>query len=336
MSHEKKFLTLLDAVFEDKTRTADKNLILSLNSLNSADKFFKDETTCNRLLTLVRWPEDTFCPFCGRVTGEDPAKAIRCKGCGKSFSNRTNSIYERSELALRSWFIYSWCLLNLDKAIIKEIEKGLKLTKANAGFIEKTINSIHGVRNHPNFPVIAEQFKKPEFDPLRSKLLTRFSGIDEMKAYYKDDKFCEDLITKTRWPDGKIICPHCGAENDNRISKPREYHCNFCGENFTAFTGTVFSQKLRFSKILRAIWIYYVYMPGLELKDVYRQFEMSYEHAARIIKEFKLLKNPLKDKDFPVLLQIIHPLVKKRKKKALTAEEKLIQQMEKIQKRINK
>lgn len=83
------------------------------------------EEACYRLLRERRWPDGVVrCPACGQtdVAGPWPTPweaacyRYRCRACGRSFNDRTGTVFEGSKLPLSAWFLAMY-LVELGKTI---------------------------------------------------------------------------------------------------------------------------------------------------------------------------------------------------------------------------
>jgi len=85
-----------------------------------------------------------------------------------------------------------------------------------------------------------------------------------------DDAKCFEVVRDLRWPNGVVICPHCGATEhitkrgfDDTQPDRQRYLCHHCNRGFDDLTGTVFAghhQPLR-------TWILCLYFMGLNLSN---------------------------------------------------------------------
>jgi len=77
------------------------------------------EEACSRLFRRVRWRNGLHCPRCGsgRVKGHGNygrgLKRHFCKACGKTFNDKTGTLFHYSRLSLREWFILILLFLGL-------------------------------------------------------------------------------------------------------------------------------------------------------------------------------------------------------------------------------
>jgi len=69
------------------------------------------EFACSRLFRAVRWRDGVYCSKCGscRVMGHgNYGQGLRrylCKACGRTFNDKTGTLFHYSRLSLRGWLI---------------------------------------------------------------------------------------------------------------------------------------------------------------------------------------------------------------------------------------
>ena len=73
-------------------------------------RFLSSEGECVALLRRVRWPDGVTCPICGsrgviRWCRYRGYQRYMCKVCGKTFNDKTGTIFHYSRLSLRAWFL---------------------------------------------------------------------------------------------------------------------------------------------------------------------------------------------------------------------------------------
>jgi transposase-like protein len=74
-----------------------------------------------------------------------------------------------------------------------------------------------------------------------------FAGLDLCNAY----------MAKIKWPDGKIVCPKCGAKGDRigEVATRKMLRCKDCRQQFSYKVGTLFeSSPLTLDKWFVAVW----------------------------------------------------------------------------------
>lgn len=73
--------------------------------------------------------------------------------------------------------------------------------------------------------------------------------------YFSDLDRCHEYMRKIRWPDGKIICPHCQSSNIGEIASRRKLQCRDCRKQFSVKVGTIFEDSpLGLDKWFVAVW----------------------------------------------------------------------------------
>lgn len=85
-----------------------------------------------------------------------------------------------------------------------------------------------------------------------------------------DDAKCFEVVRELRWPDGVIICPHCGAAEhitkrgfDDTQPNRQRYYCHHCRQGFDDLTGTVFAGRHQPFRT----WVLCLYFMGLNLSN---------------------------------------------------------------------
>jgi transposase-like protein len=85
-----------------------------------------DEDAAFEFMELMRWDDEPFCPRAGcgstdvyRMTGKtSQARHLwRCRGCGRQFTVRVNSIMEDSPIPLRHWCYAFWAACSSKKGV---------------------------------------------------------------------------------------------------------------------------------------------------------------------------------------------------------------------------
>src|SRR5690242_20931566 len=85
-----------------------------------------------------------------------------------------------------------------------------------------------------------------------------FKTLQEAVVYFSDFENCKSVMTRLRWPDGVVKCPHCDSEKVKWLAKPRVWKCYGKHERptFTLTTGTIFEHSpIPLSKWLPALWL---------------------------------------------------------------------------------
>lgn len=77
----------------------------------------------------------------------------------------------------------------------------------------------------------------------------------EAARYFADPGVAESYMRSLKWPDGRISCPACGAENIGEIASRNMLQCKGCRKQFSSRVGTIFeSSPLGLDKWFVAVW----------------------------------------------------------------------------------
>ena len=79
-------------------------------TFNEFDRFFEKETACREYLIALRWPAGYQCPR-GRSLKQPwitERGYLHCRDCGKDISVTAGTIFERTRIPLKTWFLAIW------------------------------------------------------------------------------------------------------------------------------------------------------------------------------------------------------------------------------------
>lgn len=117
-----------------------------------------------------------------------------------------------------------------------------------------------------------------------------------LPKYLSDEAAAWELLERLRWPEGKIVCPHCGIidaahyfiaarSGERRTAKGtvtyrRLWRCRYCRKQFSVLVGTIFeSSKIPVSKWLRAMWLFNSGKNGVSALELQRHLGIAYQSA---------------------------------------------------------
>lgn len=72
---------------------------MQFKSLTQLLNYFREDATCVAYFENLYWEAEPACPHCGYTT-----VGRTQKGCGKTFTVRTETILEQSNIKFRIWF----------------------------------------------------------------------------------------------------------------------------------------------------------------------------------------------------------------------------------------
>lgn len=120
--------------------------------------------------------------------------------------------------------------------------------------------------------------------------------LSTLPKYLVDEDSAWSLLERLRWPEGQVVCPHCGvvseqhyfikARSGERVtpkgtkSYRRLWRCRDCRTQFSVLVGTIFeSSKVPVSKWLLAMWLMAAGKNGVSSKELQRHLEVTYQTA---------------------------------------------------------
>lgn len=104
-------------------------------------------------------------------------------------------------------------------------------------------------------------------------------GIYHYRLILANEKKCLKFFKDLRWPNNKVICPHCVSSQNwkfNENGQPR-WKCRHCRKNFSLTTGTFLENtKVPLSKWLCAVALYKIDINAVQLQE---EINVSYKVA---------------------------------------------------------
>lgn len=94
-----------------------------------------------------------------------------------------------------------------------------------------------------------------------------------------DDEAFE-IFKSLRWPNDKVICPHCGSESHYWISTRKKWQCKECSKQFSVTSGTIFAyHKLKLRDYLATIAILSNSAKNHSMLQLSRDISVQYKTA---------------------------------------------------------
>jgi transposase-like protein len=75
--------------------------------------------------------------------------------------------------------------------------------------------------------------------------------------FFSDEDRCHAYMVQMRWPDGKVVCPRCGAAEPHWLAKQRRFECKnkHSRRQFSVKVGTIFEDSpISLKSWLLAVW----------------------------------------------------------------------------------
>lgn len=158
------------------------------STLASFLEHFKDEETCKRHFTAIRFRNGEYCVHCGHKTiyTFSGGSRYRCAKCRQDFTIKTNTVFGESKLPIRKWFIAIYLLTTTSKGISSiQLAKHVGVTQKTAWFMDHRIRASLKQNKGQLFGTVEadETFiggkAKNMHAKLRRKKITGTGGIDK-------------------------------------------------------------------------------------------------------------------------------------------------------------
>ncbi len=118
---------------------------------------------------------------------------------------------------------------------------------------------------------------------------SKFDSLFSLVSYFSDEKKCRQAIVESRWPDGDIICPHCGKHHCTR-RKDGRFCCSACNHNFTELVGTIFENtKLPLYKWFMAMYLISSHKKGISSHQLGRDIGVTQKTAWFMLHKVRIL-----------------------------------------------
>jgi transposase-like protein len=123
-------------------------------------------------------------------------------------------------------------------------------------------------------------------------------NLATLPKYLSSEAAAWELLERLRWPEGQVVCPHCGvidpkhyfiaAKSGERTTRAgnttyrRLWKCRDkdCRKQFSVLIGTIFeSSKVPVYKWLLAMWLVGAGKNGVSALELQRHLEVSYQTA---------------------------------------------------------
>ncbi|WEK71014.1 MAG: IS1595 family transposase [Candidatus Chryseobacterium colombiense] len=114
---------------------------------------FPTEEKCIEYLESIRWNGHIDCPHCGsteKIYKFKDNRTYKCANCKRNFSVTKNTIFERSHIPLKKWFVAIYLFASHKKGISShQLARDLDITQPNAWFLLHRIR--FAMNNNPDF-----------------------------------------------------------------------------------------------------------------------------------------------------------------------------------------
>jgi transposase-like protein len=109
--------------------------------------------------------------------------------------------------------------------------------------------------------------------------------------YFANYENCRKAVEAIRWPDGKVVCPHCGSEGVGYLENQRRYKCyaKHPRAQFSLKVGTIFEDSaIGLEKWLPALWLLTNCKNGISSYELARALGVTQKTAWFMLSRLRL------------------------------------------------
>jgi transposase-like protein len=107
--------------------------------------------------------------------------------------------------------------------------------------------------------------------------------------YFSDLDVCHEYMRRIKWPDSKIICPHCGSDRIGEIATRHLLRCKACRKQFSHKVGTIFEDSpLSLTVWFVAIWAIANCRNGISSHELARAVGITQKSAWFVLHRIRL------------------------------------------------
>lgn len=122
--------------------------------------------------------------------------------------------------------------------------------------------------------------------------------LQQAIQYFSDENACIDTVALLRWPDGRPVCPNCGAQEHYYLASQKRWKCKKCAHQFSVKVGTIFEDSaVPLCKWLVALWMLVNCKNGVSSYEIHRDLGVTQKTAWFMLHRLRLaLQDKSKDK----------------------------------------
>src|ERR1017187_2700622 len=115
--------------------------------------------------------------------------------------------------------------------------------------------------------------------------------LQEAVIHFATYENCHEFMMNLRWPDGKVLCPRCGADDVAYLPNARVFKCYKKHERqkFSLKVGTIFEDSpLPLQKWLPVMWMLVNAKNGISSREVHRAIGVTQKTAWFMLQRCRL------------------------------------------------
>ncbi len=108
-----------------------------------------------------------------------------------------------------------------------------------------------------------------------------YESLFDLLEAFPDEEACIKHLERIRWPDGVIVCGHCGSSRKiHRVTRGHLYKCADCKKQFSVRKGTIFEEsRLPLRKWFAAFWLVTTQRKGSNSCQLHREIGVTQKTA---------------------------------------------------------
>jgi transposase-like protein len=116
----------------------------------------------------------------------------------------------------------------------------------------------------------------------------------EATRYFADEQRCIDVVAYLRWPEGKPVCPKCGAEETERkhywLATQKRWKCYACRKQFSVKVDSIFEDSaISLDKWLIALWLLCNCKNGISSYEIARDLKLTQRSAWFVLQRLRAI-----------------------------------------------
>jgi transposase-like protein len=115
--------------------------------------------------------------------------------------------------------------------------------------------------------------------------------LQEAIIFFADPENCRKFMTELRWPDGKVLCPHCGSDDVEYLPNARVFKCyqKHPRQKFSLKVGTGFEDSaIGLDKWLPVMWLVVNSKNGISSWEIHRAMGVTQKTAWFMLQRARL------------------------------------------------
>src|ERR1700687_6207231 len=115
--------------------------------------------------------------------------------------------------------------------------------------------------------------------------------LQEAIIHFSDFENCKAFMVALRWPDGKVLCPHCGSDDVEYLPNARVFKCyqKHPLQKFSLKVGTIFEDSpIGLDKWLPVMWLLVNSKNGVSSWEIHRSMGVTQKTAWFMLQRARL------------------------------------------------